>query len=382
MQFGADFQTLIERFAPEPDTPVTLAVSGGSDSLALLYLAHEWANSSRRSLAVLTVDHGLRPEAKQEAEMVATLCAKLGLVHKTLVWDTPRASQAAARRARYELLATASRALNARGILTGHTFDDVVETAMIRRRRGVRDASIAGPEMVVPAPVWPAGRSVTLLRPLVQVSRAHLRAYLTSRGQSWVDDPSNSSTVYERVRVRSFLTRHPRLSMVAGNFVREQQKARSAQQAALAETLSKVQVDQSGLIDTASADPSRHVMKLLMRWASGAAEDARDGAIRQMLEALSEPGQRQTLGGAWVQRTKTGFLIGRDPASDSTDEFEGVFDGRFERDLKAALPSPSDQPFLMRQSAPARPHWREIISERLNHLIQCYQTPLLTPVQR
>ena len=118
-----------------------LAVSGGSDSLALLYLAHEWAKVTGRALVVLTVDHRLRPEAKQEAEMVATLCAKLGHTHRTLTWATPRASQAAARRARYVLLAQAARAQNARILMTGHTFDDVVETAMIRRRRGVRQCA-------------------------------------------------------------------------------------------------------------------------------------------------------------------------------------------------------------------------------------------------
>ena len=382
MQFGADFQSLIERFAPESDRPIALAVSGGSDSLALLHLAHDWAMSAERSLVVLTVDHGLRPESKQEAERVAALSEKLGHPHKTLTWEAPRASQAAARNARYELLAEATRALNAHTLLTGHTFDDVVETALIRRRRGVRDANIAGPVMAAPLPVWPAGRAITLLRPLIRSARSNLRTYLSSRGQDWVDDPSNSSAVYERVRVRDFLARHPRLSTIANDFVRDQQKARSVQQTAMADNLSKVQIDPSGLIDTASADPSRHLLKLLIRCASGTADDARDGAVRQMLETLRDPGQRQTLGGAWVQRTKTGFLIGRDPASLPHCETEGLFDGRFEKDPSAALPSRADQPFLMRQSAPPGPHWREIISERLAHLMRCYQTPLLTPVQR
>ncbi len=382
MQFGADFKTLIERFAPQSDGPVALAISGGSDSLALLHLTHDWATRTGRRLLVLTVDHRLRPEAKQEAQRVADLSAKLGHPHKTLSWETPRASQAAARRARYELLAKAARELNAHCLLTGHTFDDVVETAMIRRRRGARGASIAGPVMAAPVPAWPAGRAVTLLRPLVQTARADLQAYLRSLGQDWVEDPSNTNPAYERVRVRAFLSRHPRLSEMARTFVREQQKARSAQQAELAEHLGEVHVDPSGLIETASPDPSPNVLKLLIRCASGSAEDARDGAVRQLLESLTSPGQRQTLGGAWVQRTKTGFIIGRDPAAPSPEAAGGLFDGRFEEDRHAALPARPEQPFLMRQSAPPGSHWREIISERLVHLVRCYQTPLLTPVQR
>ena len=382
MRFGADFQKLIERFSPDADSPIALAVSGGSDSVALLYLAHDWAKHARRSLAVLTVDHRLRPESKQEADQVAALSAKLGHPHKTLIWDSPRAGQAAARNARYVLLGQAARALNARLLLTGHTFDDVVETAMIRRRRGVRDASIAGPVMAAPIPVWPEGRAVTLLRPLVRTSRSDLRTYLASLGQVWADDPSNSNAAYERVRVRDFLARHPKLSNVAGELVGEQQTTREVQLSAIAKNLSKVHIDPSGLIDTASAGPNRHLLKLLIRCASGADVDARDGAVRQMMDSLSEPGQRQTLGGAWVQRTKTGYLIGRDPASHSVDEDGDCFDGRYVKDTDCTLPEQADQPFLVRQSAPPGPHWREIISERLEHIIQCYQTPLLTPVQR
>lgn len=382
MQFGADFQSLIERFAPQSDSPVALAISGGSDSLALLHLSHDWAMHAGRRLVVLTVDHRLRPEATQEAQLVADLSARLGHPHKTLSWETPRASQAAARRARYELLAQAARGLGAHCLLTGHTFDDVVETAMIRRRRGVRGASIAGPVMAAPVPAWPAGRNVNLLRPLVQTTRADLRAFLRAFGQDWVEDPSNTNPAYERVRVRTFLSRHPRLSEMASAYVRVQQKARSAQQIELADRLSDVHIDPSGLIEMASADISANILKLLIRCASGSAEDARDGALRQLLETLSSPGQRQTLGGAWIQRTKAGFIIGRDPASLPPEAVGGLFDGRFEEDMKSALPARAEQPFLMRQSAPPGPHWREIISERLDHLVRCYQTPLLTPVQR
>ena len=382
MQFGADFQSLIERFSPHADNATALAVSGGSDSLALLHLAHDWAARAKRPLIVLTVNHRLRPEAKQEADTVAALCAELGHRHVTLKWETPRASQAAARQARYELLAEAVRANDAGCLLTGHTFDDVVETAMIRRRRGVRDASVAGPVLAAPVPAWPAGRSVTLLRPLIHCSRSELRAYLKVRGQDWVDDPSNENPAYERVRVRAFLARHPRLIALSKSFIRLQQEARLAEQYALAENLRKIEVGPSGLIDTAGAALSSQMLRLLIRCASGAVDDARDSAVRQLLETLTSPGQRQTLGGAWLQRTKMGFLIGRDPASDARSKQGDLFDGRYERDSMANQPVAANLPFLVRQSAPPGPHWREIVSERMDPLIRCYHTPLLRPVQR
>ena len=350
--------------------------------MALLHLAHEWAARDQRTLLVLTVDHRLRPEAKQEAERVATLSAQLGHHHETLVWEEPRESQAAARHARYALLARAARAHDAACLLTGHTFDDVVETAIIRRRRGVRDASIAGPVLAAPVPVWPEGRFVTLLRPLIRTSRSDLRAYLTASGQVWVEDPSNKKMVFERVRVRAFLARHPHLAEIAGTYVQTQQRARAAQQFMMAEALGEVQIDSSGLIETKSTEVSANVLKLLIRCASGTSDDARDGAVRQLLASLMQAGQRQTLGGAWIQRTKTGFLIGCDPAARVISEAEGLFDGRYERDATANMPEATTLPFLVRQSAPPGPEWREIISERLAHLIQCYQTPLLNPVQR
>jgi tRNA(Ile)-lysidine synthase len=380
VQFGADFDALIERFNPDKSRPLAIATSGGSDSIALLCLADNWARRARRKLIVLTVDHQLRSEAKTEAEWVAGVCAGLGYPHQTLKWNAPRPSQAAARIARYDLLAQAARAQGATCLLAGHTFDDVVETAMIRRRRGIRDANIAGPVLAAPLPVWPSGRSISLLRPLFQTERTDLRAYLKARHQNWIDDPSNTDPSYERVRVRQFLARQSRLGAIAKSFVRKQQSLRADQQFTLAEEIPKVTVNPSGLIDTGMASISPALLRLLIRCASGSALDARDGAVRQLISNLNHPGQRQTLGGAWLQRTKTGFLIGRDPSQKAVAEDTDLFDGRFERDPAGTQPAPKNLPFLVRQSAPLGPEWREIISERLAHLVACYQTPFLEPV--
>ena len=136
MQFGPDFDALIARFTPDPQTKIAIAVSGGSDSVALLLLARAWAQRSERKLCVFTVDHGLRPEAKDEAKWVEALCTRLDLEHKTLVWADPKPTQNAARQARYTLLCEAMWESGASTILVGHTQDDVLETALMRRRRG------------------------------------------------------------------------------------------------------------------------------------------------------------------------------------------------------------------------------------------------------
>lgn len=381
MRFTADFDTLIERFSPRPENPIALAVSGGSDSLAMLLLADEWAKRLGRKLLVLTVDHRLRPEAVGEAEQVARTCKSLGHSHETLIWQTPRTSQNAARQARYELLAGAAKAHGAHCILTGHTFDDVVETAIIRRRHGVRDARVAGPTMAAPVPVWPEGRDTALLRPLIRTRRDDLRIFLRSRGEDWVEDPSNQKSQYERVRVRQFLKRHSKLAAIAGEFVERAQVERSASEVELATELAKIQVDVSGLINTGTARLTSELMILLARCASGSSTDPRGGAARQMLKDLAAPGSRQTLGGAWFQRTNEGMIVGRDPAPVSNPAHTDLFDGRYVRDEVATLPTGEDMAFLVRQSAPPDLHWREIVSDRLAHLALCYQTPLLNPVQ-
>ena len=349
--------------------------------MALLALAHDWRQRSQREVIVLTVDHSLRPEAADEAAFVGRVCQNLNHQHEILTWDAPRPSQKAARDARYALLASAAHAQGAECLLTGHTFDDVVETALIRRRRGDRSSAIAGPSIAAPVPTWPEGRGLTLLRPLVRTKRQDLRDFLVTRGQDWIEDPSNEKPVFERVRVRQFLKRHPALSDLAAAYVQPLQHARAQDLAKLSEQLLNVQVHKDGLIDTDAAEISVYLLRLLARCASGSAKDPRAEAVEDLIVRLDTKGMRQTLGGAWFQRKAKGFLIGRDPEVRG-EMTSNLFDGRYIRSHGADMPDRPDLAYLIRQSAPEGSDWRQIISDRLAHLILCYQTPLLSPVQR
>jgi tRNA(Ile)-lysidine synthase len=116
-----------------------LAISGGPDSTALLYLAARWRKTSKAKLTAVTVDHGLRKEAKREAVAVAKLAKKLGVPHRTATWagKKPKSGiQQAARNARYALLVTAAKKNGATHILTAHTLDDQAETVLMRMARG------------------------------------------------------------------------------------------------------------------------------------------------------------------------------------------------------------------------------------------------------
>jgi len=191
--------------------PVGLAVSGGSDSLALLHLAHHWAALRGVKLLVLTVDHRLRPESAEEAAKVADTARALGHEHQMLAWDTPVARQSAARRARHALLAVALRGVGGRLLLTGHTASDQAETVLMRFRQGSGWYGLAGMRAVSLSPVWPEGQGVLIARPLLGETRAGLRSWLSARGHVWADDPSNENAAFERIRVRRLLAATPGL---------------------------------------------------------------------------------------------------------------------------------------------------------------------------
>jgi tRNA(Ile)-lysidine synthase len=183
--------------------PLGIAVSGGSDSLGLLFGMAQVLPPTR--LVALTVDHGLRDGSAEEARAVKWSCRRLGVRHETLLWQGEKPAsglQAKARAARYGLLSEAASRLGLAAIVTGHTSDDQTETLTMRRARGLRDGApgLTG----IPRASLFDGR-VWVLRPLLGVDRASLRRYLLSAGMDWIEDPSNRDIRFERVRVRAGL---------------------------------------------------------------------------------------------------------------------------------------------------------------------------------
>jgi tRNA(Ile)-lysidine synthase len=183
---------------------IVLAVSGGPDSMALMWLAARWRRALTRGpkLIAVTVDHGLRPEAAREARDVKRLARELDLPHRTLRWTgaKPKAGlPAAARAARYRLLAQAARASGATHILTAHTRDDQAETLLMRMLRGSGIAGLA-------AMARESEREgVWLARPLLDVPKSQLVATLNKAKLVFADDPTNRDAAYTRPRLRALM---------------------------------------------------------------------------------------------------------------------------------------------------------------------------------
>ncbi|HKO73208.1 MAG TPA: tRNA lysidine(34) synthetase TilS [Bradyrhizobium sp.] len=183
---------------------IVLAVSGGPDSTALMWLAARWRRALARGprLIAVTIDHGLRAEATSEAREVKRLARSLDLPHRTLRWSGAKPSTglpAAARAARYTLLARAARQSRATHILTAHTRDDQAETVLMRLLRGSGIAGLA-------AMARETERDGLLLaRPFLDVSKSQLIATLKKAKIEFAEDPTNSDPDFTRPRIRALM---------------------------------------------------------------------------------------------------------------------------------------------------------------------------------
>lgn len=214
-------ETLASHGVPE-GAPVAIALSGGADSLALTLLA-----AATRSVLALTVDHGLRAESADEAAQVAQWVAARGIPHRTLRWegDKPASNiQAAARAARYDLMAAACRDAGISILLTAHHADDQAETLLLRLARGSGLKGLGGI-----APVRELAPGLTLVRPLLGVTKAQLVATLTAMGQDWIEDPSNESEMFDRVKVRRLLADPPLEGLTVERLAATAERLRQAQ---------------------------------------------------------------------------------------------------------------------------------------------------------
>jgi tRNA(Ile)-lysidine synthase len=183
---------------------IVLAVSGGPDSIALMWLAARWRSTLARGprLIAVTIDHGLRAEAASEARDVKRLARTLDLTHRTMRWtgEKPKTGlPAAARTARYRLLAQAARASGATHILTAHTRDDQAETLLMRLLRGSGISGLA-------AMARESERDgVRLARPFLHVSKSQLVATLKKAKIGFADDPTNRDMNFTRPRLRAIM---------------------------------------------------------------------------------------------------------------------------------------------------------------------------------
>ena len=280
-----------------------VAVSGGGDSVALLHLLHEITQSEPIRLFAATVDHGLRPEASAEADQVAERAARLGIPHETLLWqgwDGSGNLQDQARKARYRLLADWAQRHDIPVIALGHTEDDQAETVLMRLGRAAGVSGLSG------MPYARDHNGVTLLRPMLGITRQSLRDYLSGLGEGWIEDPSNQDQKFDRIKAREALTWLGELGISAHSLARVAENLAQAREALAlytqesARKLAKVDggdicIDRNGfrLLPT---EIQRRLVVGIIAWIAGNGYPPRGAAVDQAVAAVDE-GHTLTLAG-------------------------------------------------------------------------------------
>ncbi len=299
---------------------VAVAVSGGSDSMALAILLAEWGQPT-----ALIVDHGLRPESGHEAAITVCRLAARGVAARVLPIELARGPALAerARAARYAALGDACREAGFADLLVAHHAQDQAETLLLRRQAGSGPGGLAG----MAAATYT--ESARLLRPLLSITPVRLRATLRNAGVEWVEDPTNNDLATPRARLRAAFREGagasvPELCREARRFGRE----RRAGEAAVAAELAKAALLPEGVAVVLEPALSAAALSALVWTVSG----ARHPPARALVARLHGRLRPATLHGAAILRTRGGWLIGREAAALAPTrpaQAGTVWDGRF-----------------------------------------------------
>lgn len=310
----------------EPRPHVAVAFSGGADSLALLIGLIDWTRALGGRVTALIVDHGLRAGSADEARAAGVMAQHAGAAHEILDWTAAKPGsgiQAAARDARYRLLAAWCRAAGVLHLAVAHNADDQRETVAMRTARATSDGTGAGSRGLAGMSLIVARDGVRLLRPLLPVPAADIRAFLLGRGLQWIEDPSNAALQFERVRWRRGLEgKMPQTAEIklAGTR-RAEAEARTADLLMRTAMILPAGFALASIEDLRAADPATagRALGCLIAMVSGSEHQPASAGLAELGRGLAS-GQlfsgrgMRTLGGALIGRWRGRLLVCREAA--------------------------------------------------------------------
>ena len=248
---------------------MAVALSGGRDSVALLHATLAQASARAHDIVAVHVHHGLSMSADAWVRFCKDLCCECSvplIVRRVDVARKPRKSvEAEARHVRYAALADAAASAGADVVLLAHHQDDQAETVLLQLLRG------AGPQGLAAMPeARTDAMGVKWLRPLIDVPRTAIDAYVHERHLAWVDDDSNADVRYMRNALRKRVV--PALASIAPGYpgTVARAAAHQAEAAHLADDLASLDAadsfDGATLSRTALARLPAHRARNVLRW--------------------------------------------------------------------------------------------------------------------
>lgn len=196
------FSSILDSLSLRDNSPFVVAVSGGSDSMALLYLVDLWAREQETDFHVITIDHGLRAESAKEVLWVKDKCEEIDRPCHCIKLDLDgdkSSLQERAREARYQALIDQCHEIGSTTLLVAHHADDQIETLLHRLISGSGLQGLTGMDMVSKR------QGVDIFRPLLSFKKSELLDFLKLNNKEWMEDPSNKKEIFTRVRLRQFL---------------------------------------------------------------------------------------------------------------------------------------------------------------------------------
>ena len=331
-----------------PNAPLAVAVSGGSDSMALLELLSQWKQSCPECLIAVSVDHGLRPEAKQECNLVANFATHLGHRHCILRLVPGQITGnllAAARRERYRLISDWAHANNISTVALGHTMNDQAETFLLNLARGSGIDGLSAMQARFDR------NGIAWIRPLLNERRGYLQDYLRRGGRGWCEDPSNVDSRFDRPKVRQALCELEKIGISAVGIAATAARLGSVRTTlthitcaaawACAEVSDLAEVTFSTDYWTLEEEVRRRLAVRAIRHVNGAEHPPRHDSLLRALKNV-RAGRRATLCGCILTpESEDGFHIGREPAACAPPTRDDIWDGRWQL-IGTTIPSDAE----------------------------------------
>lgn len=294
---------------------VAVAVSGGSDSIALCILLNRFIKEYGGQLHCLTINHQLRNDSLSEAIKVGEILKNLGINHHIIPWEgaKPKSNiQEEARLARYNLLTEYCHKHNISYLATGHQKNDQAENFIIRLEHGSGVYGLSG------IPKIGEFNKTKIIRPLLSFTKQELQNFLTSQKTEWIEDPSNQNEKFTRVKIRNILNQYPewidKLATASNNLSKTKDCIEYFLNKSIAELVethfSYVAIKQEGFNELPQEIRFRMLTKLLQDFSSSL-KPARGERLEKLLKkiATGKEFKASTLSGCLISRKKDNIII-------------------------------------------------------------------------